>query len=93
MDYFLKNTTGQPINCEAINVVIPAKSKMSRPLRMEEKRILDTCGITYDGLLLEPVLMEAGSSGLANEDAGSSELASADMLASKRGAGRKPKGD
>lgn len=92
MDYVLKNLTDKPIRCEVLGVVIPAKGKMPRPLQMAEKNLLDTCGITYDGLLLEPVLMEAGSSGLAQKEADSPELVSDETLAHKR-AGRKPKGD
>lgn len=93
MDYVLKNLTDKPIRCDVLGVVIPAKGKMPRPLQMAEKNLLDTCGITYAGLLLEPVLMEAGSSGLAKEEAVSSEMASDETLASKRGAGRKLKGE
>lgn len=72
-------------------MTIPAKGKSLRPLQMSEKRILDTCGITYEGLLLEPVLMEAGSSGPAQEEV-AQEVISDETLAPKR-AGKKLKGE
>lgn len=95
MDYVLKNLTDKPIRCEVLGVVIPAKGKMPRPLQMAEKNLLDTCGITYDGLLLEPVLMEAGSSGLAKDEVveAKAEMISDKTLAPKPGAGRKLKGE
>lgn len=98
MDYFLRNLTDKPIRCDVINVVIPARGRMPRPLQLAEKNILDTCGITYDGLLLEPVLIESGSSELETRGVAAAEVVEAvvalpeETLALKR-AGRKPRGE
>lgn len=92
MEYILKNLTDKPIRCEVLNVVIPAMSRMPRPLQLAEKNILDTCGITYEGLLLEPVLMESSSNELESEGAAVLTVAPEETLAQKR-AGRKSKAE
>lgn len=73
MQYVPRNTTDKPITMGAIGVTVPAKSRFNRPLTFDELERVNTCGTSYEGIVLEPVLMEeAGSSGPAKENAGSS---------------------
>lgn len=69
MEYIPHNTTAKPICMEVIGLTVPAKSRFSRPLTFDELQRVHTCGVNYEGIVLEPVAMEAGASASAKATA------------------------
>ncbi len=84
MEYIPHNTTDKPIKMEVIGLTVPAKSHLNRPLTFDELQRVNMCGVNYVGIVLEPVIMEAGSSGPAKQEAVSSGMAQDDSASSLR---------
>ena len=91
MERIPRNTTDKPIKMEVIGITVPAKSRYSRPLSFDELHRVNTCGVNYEGIVLEPVVMEAaGSSGPAKQEAaGPQGLVTDESVASSRRGRRK----
>ena len=88
MQYIPRNTTAKPITMEVVGIIVPAKSRFNRPLTWDELQRVNTCGVNYEGIVLEPVVSEADASAPAKPEAGSSGPVSnnfEESAASRRG--------